>query len=164
MITSVSTWLMEIWLVSNGDKESNHFRIGNDRSMCGKTCTTTKKAIVFSSLQQIMEMQTKYINGTRRKKPTREIATINISFSTSHSLNPVPFCLVDPQKEWSLKGEQGTKLGGLAQIGGTILELCGLEVPSHYLPSLVQKQSLKYRYVFDSLLTGHKEPKKIHCL
>ena len=60
--------------------------------------------------------------------------------STSHSLNPVPFCLVDPQKEWSLKGNDGESLGGLAQIGGTILEMCGLEVPEHYLPSLVVRK------------------------
>ena len=59
--------------------------------------------------------------------------------STSHSLNPVPFCLVDPQSEWALKGNDGESLGGLAQIGGTILEMCGLEVPEHYLPSLVER-------------------------
>ena len=48
--------------------------------------------------------------------------------STSHSLNPVPFCLVDPQLEWSLIGNDGESLGGLAQIGGTILELCREEI------------------------------------
>ena len=31
------------------------------------------------------------------------------------------------------------KIGGLAQIGGTILDLCGLEVPNHYLPSLIHR-------------------------
>jgi len=60
--------------------------------------------------------------------------------STSHSLNPVPFILVDGSQKWALREPKGADavVGGLAQIGGTILELCGLEVPEHYLPSLVQ--------------------------
>ena len=60
--------------------------------------------------------------------------------STAHSLNPVPFCLIDPLSEWTLKGNDGESLGGLAQIGGTILDMCGLEVPEHYLPSLVERK------------------------
>jgi bisphosphoglycerate-independent phosphoglycerate mutase (AlkP superfamily) len=57
--------------------------------------------------------------------------------STSHSKNPVPFILVDPRKRWTLNGEKGDKAGGLAQIGATLLQLSSLEVPNHYLPSLV---------------------------
>lgn len=78
----------------------------------------------------------------KKKKIYKKDAHNQYIVSTSHSLNPVPFCLVDPQHEWSLLGESGTNLGGLAQIGGTILELCGLEVPSHYLPSLVQRNKI----------------------
>ena len=40
----------------------------------------------------------------------------------------------------SIKGNDGESLGGLAQIGGTILEMCGLDVPEHYLPSLVERK------------------------
>jgi hypothetical protein len=31
-------------------------------------------------------------------------------------------------------------LGGLSQIGATLLELCGVPVPEGYLPSLVQSK------------------------
>jgi len=57
--------------------------------------------------------------------------------STSHSKNPVPFVLIDPKKQWALKSETASIAGGIAQIGGTLLELTQLPVPSHYLPSLV---------------------------
>ena len=60
--------------------------------------------------------------------------------STSHSKNPVPVILLDPRAEWTLAGENGSRIGGLAQIGGTLLELCGLDVPEHYLPSLVERR------------------------
>ena len=61
--------------------------------------------------------------------------------STSHSKNPVPFLLIDPQQEWSLKGQAAEVSGGIAQIGGTLLHACGLEVPNHYLPSLIEKRN-----------------------
>ena len=61
--------------------------------------------------------------------------------STSHSKNLVPFILCDPLSEWTLRGEPETLLGGLAQIGGTLLHLSDLEVPSHYLPSLLEHSS-----------------------
>ena len=61
--------------------------------------------------------------------------------STSHSKNPVPFILIDPQKQWELSAERESIGGGIAQIGGTLLSLTHLPVPPHYLPSLVQKQS-----------------------
>ena len=62
----------------------------------------------------------------------------NVTPSTAHSLNPVPFCLFDPTNSWCLRGEKASALGGLAQIGGTLLELNHLPVPEHYLPSLVK--------------------------
>jgi 2,3-bisphosphoglycerate-independent phosphoglycerate mutase len=55
---------------------------------------------------------------------------------TAHSLNPVPFVLVDPRHEWTLARVEGA---GIANIGATVLELCGLEPPSMYLPSLVRR-------------------------
>lgn len=59
--------------------------------------------------------------------------------STSHSKNPVPFILFDPQNQWTLRGDKETDAGGIAQIGATLLHLTQLPVPEHYLPSLVQK-------------------------
>lgn len=60
--------------------------------------------------------------------------------STAHSKNPVPLILVDPQHEWTLLGTAQRISGGIAQIGGTLLHACNLEVPSHYLPSLIQRR------------------------
>ncbi len=53
---------------------------------------------------------------------------------TSHSLNPVPFLLVDPAGEWTLADLPGA---GIANIGGTLLALAGLPLPPEYLPALV---------------------------
>lgn len=76
----------------------------------------------------------------KKAKKYKKNADGSFVVSTSHSLNPVPCILLDPSNTWTLIGEKEQQLGGLAQIGATILHLCGLEIPSSYLPSLVQKQ------------------------
>lgn len=53
---------------------------------------------------------------------------------TSHTLNPVPFILVDPRGMLALADVPDA---GIASIGATILELCGLPRPPDYLPGLV---------------------------
>lgn len=53
---------------------------------------------------------------------------------TSHSLNPVPFILVDPSGRWALRPPPEP---GIASIGGTLLVLLGLPLPDGYLPPLV---------------------------
>jgi 2,3-bisphosphoglycerate-independent phosphoglycerate mutase len=62
---------------------------------------------------------------------------------TSHTLNPVPLILYDPHAEWTLReGERSSDpVGGIAQLGATILQLCGVEPPAEYLTSLVQRRS-----------------------
>jgi 2,3-bisphosphoglycerate-independent phosphoglycerate mutase len=54
---------------------------------------------------------------------------------TSHSLNPVPFVLVDAAHEWTLADLPDA---GIANIGGTLLVLAGLPLPADYLPALVK--------------------------
>lgn len=62
--------------------------------------------------------------------------------STSHSLNPVPVLLADFAQERIIDaGPFPERVGGLAQIGSTVLDLCGLPVPSSYLPSLLRPPS-----------------------
>ncbi|MFT6144030.1 MAG: 2,3-bisphosphoglycerate-independent phosphoglycerate mutase [bacterium] len=53
---------------------------------------------------------------------------------TSHTLNAVPFIVIDPTGAVTvdLDGDRG-----IASVGATILALCGLEPPAHYLPALV---------------------------
>jgi 2,3-bisphosphoglycerate-independent phosphoglycerate mutase len=54
---------------------------------------------------------------------------------TSHSTNPVPLVLVDPRGE--LRLHEDSERPGIAQLGATVLELCGLAAPEDYLPGLV---------------------------
>ncbi|MCB9797633.1 MAG: 2,3-bisphosphoglycerate-independent phosphoglycerate mutase [Alphaproteobacteria bacterium] len=55
---------------------------------------------------------------------------------TSHSLNAVPFVLIDPSGRWRLRPVEAP---GLGNVGATLLTLCGLEPPADYLPSLVEE-------------------------
>jgi len=52
---------------------------------------------------------------------------------TSHSLNLVPFILVDPQERLGLL----SGAHGLAAIAATVLDLCEVPVPDDYVPSLI---------------------------
>lgn len=59
--------------------------------------------------------------------------------SPSHSCNPVPVAIVDPTGRWTLIGNHVDEVvGGIAQIGATLLQLHDLPVPDNYLPSLVR--------------------------
>ncbi len=55
---------------------------------------------------------------------------------TSHSLNPVPFIVMDPTHAWRLESAPDS---GIAQVGGTLLTLFGVPLPPDYLPSLVTR-------------------------
>ncbi len=54
---------------------------------------------------------------------------------TSHSLNPVPFIVVDPLGATALAAVDRP---GIANLGATVIELCGLSAPADYLPGLVR--------------------------
>ncbi len=53
---------------------------------------------------------------------------------TSHTLNPVPYIIFDPQSRYAISGAQNP---GLANNAATIINLLGYEAPADYLPSLV---------------------------
>ena len=55
---------------------------------------------------------------------------------TSHSLNPVPCILVDATGTWVLDAASDA---GIANLGATVLELCGVAAPADYLPSIVRR-------------------------
>jgi 2,3-bisphosphoglycerate-independent phosphoglycerate mutase len=55
---------------------------------------------------------------------------------TSHSLNPVPAILVDASGQWDLRAIEGA---GIANLGATVLNLCGVATPEGYLPALVER-------------------------
>jgi 2,3-bisphosphoglycerate-independent phosphoglycerate mutase len=56
---------------------------------------------------------------------------------TSHTLNPVPFCIVGAPPLRS----SGISNPGLANVAATLLELLGFEKPEDYEPSLIEIQS-----------------------
>ncbi|MBE0642446.1 MAG: 2,3-bisphosphoglycerate-independent phosphoglycerate mutase [Bacteroidetes bacterium] len=55
---------------------------------------------------------------------------------TTHTLNPVPFCILDAQaqRRWKLAGVANP---GLANVAATLLNLLGFEKPADYEPSLI---------------------------
>jgi 2,3-bisphosphoglycerate-independent phosphoglycerate mutase len=53
---------------------------------------------------------------------------------TAHTLNPVPCVLFDPEKTLQFKAIAGA---GIASLGATVLELCGLKPPPDYESSLL---------------------------
>ncbi|MCC5815310.1 MAG: 2,3-bisphosphoglycerate-independent phosphoglycerate mutase [Leptospira sp.] len=73
----------------------------------------------------------------------------NVSPKTSHTLNPVNFCLVDSKKRYGLdvnlnligKGSEKAEQPGLANIAGIVLDLLGFEPPEDYHPSLLIRKS-----------------------
>jgi 2,3-bisphosphoglycerate-independent phosphoglycerate mutase len=59
---------------------------------------------------------------------------------TSHSLNPVPFVIVDDREPGGgprVRTEDGPEPASLGNIAATCLELLGLQPPADYLPSLL---------------------------
>ncbi len=55
---------------------------------------------------------------------------------TSHSLNPVPFVIVDPANEGAYHLRDDLE-GGLANVAATVFNLLGYHAPKNYQPSLV---------------------------
>jgi 2,3-bisphosphoglycerate-independent phosphoglycerate mutase len=72
---------------------------------------------------------------------------------TSHTLNPVPFILVDPTGTWALSpaaaqaaqaaqaDAKAEAAPGIAQIGATLLRLLDVPIPAVYLPALVEPRA-----------------------
>lgn len=55
---------------------------------------------------------------------------------TSHSLNPVPFIVVDPSGQLDVVDDLGHP--GLASVGTTLLDLLGVPIPADWCPTLVR--------------------------
>ena len=69
------------------------------------------------------------------KKGAPQVVDGRVKPKTSHTLNPVPFILVDPRREWTLRPPHAD---GIAQVGATLLQLLDVPIPEAYLPSLVE--------------------------
>jgi 2,3-bisphosphoglycerate-independent phosphoglycerate mutase len=82
------------------------------------------------NLDEMFEMDKK--TGTYAVDPTTGLPRAK----TAHTLNPVPFCIVDSDwnGEYSLADVENA---GLANVAATLLTLLGFTPPSEYFPSLV---------------------------
>jgi len=58
---------------------------------------------------------------------------------TSHSLNPVPFIVLDSQRRLSVRDD--ARGGSIARIGTTLLDLAGVPAPESYLPGLIDVET-----------------------
>ena len=56
--------------------------------------------------------------------------------STAHSLNPVPFAIVDPGYQGEYEPAD-LKKKGLSNVAATLMNLLGFEPPGDYDPSLI---------------------------
>lgn len=57
---------------------------------------------------------------------------------TSHTLNPVPFIIYDPEFKNEYKLREFKESPGLANVAATILMLMGYDAPEEYLPSIIE--------------------------
>ncbi len=57
---------------------------------------------------------------------------------TSHTLNTVPFIIVDPENKNSYQINKKIESPGIGNVASTILNLLGFEKPEEYLPSLIE--------------------------
>ncbi len=58
---------------------------------------------------------------------------------TSHTLNPVPISILDPENKIRFNSKLSNP--GLANVAATILDVMGYETPEGYHPSLIQNES-----------------------
>ena len=99
-----------------------------------EACTSTNSILIVTADHGNADEMAQWDKKTQTPKYDEDG---NLVPSTAHSTHPVPFILFDPKGQWTIKGTQGDQLGGLSQIGASLLELCGVEIPDVYLPSLV---------------------------
>ncbi|HNX22605.1 MAG TPA: 2,3-bisphosphoglycerate-independent phosphoglycerate mutase [Spirochaetota bacterium] len=57
---------------------------------------------------------------------------------TSHTLNPVPVIIYDPQSGGEYELDLSVKNPGLGNVAATLLNLLGYDAPEDYLPSLIK--------------------------
>jgi len=57
---------------------------------------------------------------------------------TSHTLNPVPFIIFDPQSNGEYGINKHVSEPGIGNVASTILQLLGFKPPDDYLPSLIE--------------------------
>ena len=57
---------------------------------------------------------------------------------TSHTLNVVPFVVVDPNAKYTVDSTQVQQPAGLTNVAASVVNLCGFQKPSMYNGSLIR--------------------------
>jgi 2,3-bisphosphoglycerate-independent phosphoglycerate mutase len=68
----------------------------------------------------------------------KDSATGKLKNKTSHTLNPVPVIIYDPQFKGEYELNPSVKDPGLGNVAATLLNLLGYNAPEDYLPSLIE--------------------------
>ena len=76
-------------------------------------------------------------HGNADKMWTLDKNTGEKSPHTAHTLAPVPFIIYDPNYNGEYKLATIEEPAGLANVAATLCNLCGLEAPTDYNPSLI---------------------------
>ena len=131
--------------------KSNHYKFGRinfpNGDMVGHTgimdATTKSVEITDISVKRIVDTVND-LNGVTLVLADHgnadEMFTIKNGVKTnktSHTLNPVPFAIIDknPNKAYTL---ENLDEAGLANVAATICNLLGYQAPKHYEPSLIR--------------------------
>jgi 2,3-bisphosphoglycerate-independent phosphoglycerate mutase len=68
----------------------------------------------------------------------KDSETGKLKNKTSHTLNPVPVIIYDPEFGGEYELDPGVEKPGLGNVAATLLNLLGYDAPEDYLPSLVR--------------------------
>ena len=68
----------------------------------------------------------------------KDSETGKLKNKTSHTLNPVPFIIYDPQFDGVYELDPSVQKPGLGNVAATLLNLLGYDAPEDYLPSLIK--------------------------
>ena len=68
----------------------------------------------------------------------KDSETGKLKNKTSHTLNPVPAIIYDPQFNGEYEIDLLVKKPGLGNVAATLLNLLGYNAPDDYLPSLIK--------------------------
>jgi len=108
-------------------------QIGRIKEACARTNTILVVSADHGNCDEMFEAKEKEFPDWKLGDPR------GIPPKTSHTLNPVPFIVYDPEKRYSLRPD--LENAGLANVANTLLELLDLKTRDIYLPSIVRRNT-----------------------
>lgn len=146
-------------VIDNIEKHNTNFARLNyaNGDMVGHTGDLTATTIAVSSVDMCLGRLLKYIEKKQgiaivladhgnademyekdsKGNFVRNETTQKFKNKTSHTLNPVPFAIFDPQYNNEYKINDALVKKGLSNVAATVVNLLGYEAPSEWQPSLI---------------------------